>query len=915
MLLDAGDIAVKLQYAKYPWSLEFLNSDGKSVYTVTARNMFFGFKKDILRKSKITGPVTDNEMLYGLGGRYDGVNHVGSRVRLWNSDCWSSSDEAYVNVPILNSSNGYSLFFSSYYGGYADIGYTKKEIWSMEFNGIDFDFFVYTETPTENTVAYTNLTGKPFTAPKWAFGYWAGNTGSYWGNGDGSTPEYKQKITNMLTKYKEMGTMPAAIYLEGTKTTNIDALKIADDFGVKTLGWQPPHSTLNPDYSSSIESMRELLPDIDDWELPAPHNYENTAIATAYWGDWSNPNMQTFREKAAYETLLSAGLAGSMIDYGEYIEEGLSFYNGMKGDEMHNFNAYVFTETFYNIFKKVRGNDFVLFARAGCAGSQQFAGNFGGDQQATYEGLRKAYYNGISLNSSGFSNWGSDIGSLSGDPTVQLYLRWLQLGSFSPFMRNHGGSERDPWNFGKIGENTFTQLYWMRNALQDYLYGANLYAGKTGIPMMQSMAYAFPEQKSLASVEEQYMFGGELLVRPVIDENNNYVNVILPEGKWTNLFTGKTYKGGKTHMVATPINVVPVYLRDGAVIKATLGADFTLFGEANTASYSAVVAAPSTEKRTVTHYTDTKEYKFTNTPVGEDGFTLTNVSGDTSKVVVAAGVTASAVKVNGKALKKLSKLPANDSAVGYYVDYENRQTTVFTGGAWSNVTVVDSNLTYKNIVSEVEILGRDEILTAQVESIADNDPTSMWMVHAAEDGVATVNLGAPTKLTKFVLNWSTYSPESYKLETSADGKVWKNVNNNVALGGAETYKFGNEKIQYIRISEITKNEDEMASPALCDVEIYTDELVVELLEEPEEIIEDTDIEDTDTEIVEGEEDDDEGTEDVVKKKRRRVVVAGEGEWDCVTIALIIAGCVVAVAAVATVVIIIIVKKRKKKKLQ
>lgn len=921
MLIDAGDVAVKLQYAEYPWYMEFIGSDGKVAHKVSARQMYFGFKKGEMRKVKIAGEVSSDEMIYGLGGRYDGVNHIGSKVRLWNSDCWSATNEAYVNVPIINSTKGYSLFFSSYYGGYADIAQSKEDEWSMDFNGIDFDFFVYTETPAENTVAYTNLTGKPFTAPEWSFGYWAGNTGGYWGNGGNeATPEYKQKITDMLTKYKEMGTMPTAIYLEGTKTSNVDALKIADSFGVKTLGWQPPHSTLSPTYGNSIESMKALLPEVDEWELPAPHNYDNTALGIAYWGDWSNPNMQTFRERSTYNTLLAAGLAGSMIDFGEYIEENLSFYNGMKGDEMHNFNAYVFTKTFHDIFKKGRGNDFVLFARAGCAGSQQFAGNFGGDQQATFDGLRKAYYNGISLNASGFSNWGSDIGSLAGDPTAQLYQRWLQLGTFSPFMRNHGGTVRDPWAFEQIGINTFKQLYWLRNAIKDHLYGMNLYAGKTGIPMMQTMAYAFPEQKKLALVEDQYMLAGELLVAPVLDENINYINVTLPEGKWTDLFTGKTYKGGNTRMFATPMNVIPVFLRDGAVIKATVGADFTMFGEQNTAKYEAIVAAPSTEKRTATHYTDSKEYKFTNKPVGEDGFTVTNDSKHSAKIVIAAGVTAAGVKVNGKAVNKLDSKPANDSAVGYYVDYENRQTTVFTGGNWTEVSVSDSNLTYKNIISDATVLGKDEILTAQVESIADNDPTSIWMVHATSDGLATVDLGEAKSLVKVVVNWSTYYPESYKLEASADGNTWKSLNNNVALGGAETYDLGKEKVQYLRISEIVKNEGQMASPGLCDIEVYSDELVEEILEEEaaeDEIIGDDPEEDhTDTEITEDEPEDteddgDEGTDEVVKKRRKKKVVVMGGEWDYITIGLIVAGCVLAVAA-AVVIILIVVKKKKKK---
>lgn len=915
MLMDAGDVAVKLHYSSYPWKMEFLNSDAKVAHTISARQMYFGYKNGELRKVKLEGPVTDNEMLYGLGGRYNDVNQIGQRVQLWNLDCWSEDTKAYVNVPILNSTNGYSVFFSSYYGGYADVGYTNEEVWSFEFNGIDFDYFVYTETPAENTVAYTNLTGKPFVAPKWSFGYWAGQTGSYWTSGDKTDDyaNYKKLVTEALTKYKEMGTMPSAIYLEGTIVDNKDVLKIADKFGVKTLGWQPPHS-IRGNGSTTIEGLKTLLPDVDEWDLPTPHNYENTEVVLNTWGDYSNPLMQTAHEIGAYNELLAAGLSGSMIDYGEYIEEGYSFYNGMKGDEMHNYNAYVFTDTFNRIFSKVRGEDFVLFARAGCAGTQKFAGNFGGDQQSTFVGLRKAYINGISLNASGFSNWGSDIGGLSGDPTNQLYLRWLQLGTFSPFMRTHGGSSRDPWSFGTIGTNTFKQLYWLRTALVDYIYGANLETGITGIPMMQTMAYAFPEQKELALVEDQYMFGTELLVCPVLDENTTYLNITFPEGKWTDLFDGKTYEGG-TQLIGTPINVIPVYLRDGAVIKTKVSKNFSMTDSMSDKSYEAVIAAPASKEHKSVFRADKKTtYSFTNKPNGENGFTVSNDSKHTAKLLIAAGTTASSVKVNGKTLKKLSNLPANDSVVGYYVDYENRRTLVFTGGNWNTVSVVDSNMGYKNLALDATVSSKDEIIASQAESIIDNDPTSVWMIHSTEDGVATVDLGSEQTVNRLVLTWSAYSPESYKLEVSANGSNWKNINNSAAIGGAETYRLAGEKVRYVRITEVVKSEDQLASPAITELEVFGNELVDETIVEDEFEIPDNSYEEEEEEI-EAEEEENEPEEEVVEevvKKRRKVKVAGSGGLPTIAIVLIIVGSVLVLAAAAVIVIIVLKKKKQAK---
>lgn len=940
ILLESGGISVRLQYKNYPWSLEVLNSNDKVVYTVTARQMYFGYKNGTLRKVKLEGKITDDDFITGLGERYNSVNQVGKKVKLWNMDTGyhaaastTEKDLAYTNVPILTSINGYTVFFNTYYGGYADIGKADSEKWSLDFNTSEFDFYVYAGDPISNIQSYTSLTGKPFTAPYWAYGYWAGGTGGHWSAGyDEYLDEAEDKIAAeqiamkknveaTLKKYKEMGTMPSAIYLESMPFCE-GMLEVANSYGVRGLSWNNP--SITPLRSSlgqqglNLTNLKELLPDVLEELLPAPFNYDGTSRQD-YWGDFSNPNMKQAQKNGGYTKLIANGLAGAMIDYGEYIDESMSFYNGMKGDEMHNYYAYVYNKTINEIFKEETGteNDFVLFARAGCAGSQQFAGSFGGDQAASFDGLTQAYYGGITAAASGFANWGSDIGSLSGDLTTQLYLRWLQFGTFSPFMRVHGGSERDPWGFGTIGVNTFKELYNLRKGLQDYIYGANLEAGKNGTPIMQAMGIAFPEQKSLAKQEYQYMFGSELLVVPVLSENTDYLSVTFPNGKWTDIFNGKTYEGNAT--IATPSNVIPVYLRDGGVIKATVASDFSLTGDMNGKTYDAVIAAPAANEHTASFKTDDKTYTFKNKPEGKDGFTVSNTSKHSAKLVIAAGTTASSVKVNGKALNKLNTLPKDDSATGYYVDYETRRTLVFTGGNWSTVSVVDSNMAYKNLVLDATVVGDNELINDQVMSIIDSDPTSMWMIHSQEDGVGVIDLGSLKKVNKLVVNWSSYAAESYKLEVSASANGgWKNINNSACIGGAETYDVSGSEIRYIRLSEIVKAEGTTASPGITDIEVYGDELADEsIIEVDNEIIvtpDDTVIS-TDTSVDtddDTDEPDSEKTEDIVKKRRKKITVPGSGGLSTVAIVLIIVGAVAVVAAGVTVFVILYRKKKRLK---
>ncbi len=924
MLLDAGDVAVKLNYAVYPWSMKFLDSKGKTVHTVTSRQVYFGFKNNVLRKVKLEGPVTENEVIYGLGESYNGTNMVGSTRKLWNVDTAYHTAAAsvekvnsYANIPLLNSSNGYTVFFNTYYGGYADVGDSDSEKWSLEFNGTDFDFFVYTEAPSENLESYTNLTGKPYTAPKWALGYWIGNQAGYWNSDDKDA--FAGKLDSNLKQYKEMGTMPTAVFLEGIGGNTIDVLDVANSYGVKTFAWYNPCITLVGDGSNwgglGLENLRKLLPGVADMDLPAPHNYDNTSIL-AYWGDFSNPLITTALKNGGFDAFLNKGLSGAMIDYGEYIEENMSFFNGMKGDEMHNYYAKIYTKTIYDIFNEKKSGDFILFARAGTIGSQIYGANFGGDQPTTFDGLRQAYYGGLNLSASGFSLWGSDIGGLNSGLTTQLYLRWLQFGTFSPLMRTHGASSRDPWTFGEIGKATFKRLYWTRQSLLDFLYSANLKSGKTGVSMMQSLSFAFPEQKSIASVSDQYMFCDELMVCPVLNENSDYIQVTFPAGKWTNLWNGKTYKGGTIQEVEATANTIPVYLRDGAVVKATVGPNFEMDEDMNSVSYDAVIAAPSTAKRSVQFVTDSKTYSFTNTPDGDNGFTVTNDSSHSAKLVIAAGVTASEVKVNGKAVKKLSELPKNDNATGYYVDYENRRTLVFTGG-WKSVSVTDSNMALENLALNAKVTGKTQVISDQLESVVDGDCTSAWMVNSTEDSMATFDLGKLQSVKKLVLDWSIYSPDSYKLEVSANGSTdWKNIDVTPA-GGTEAYTLSGDKIRYIRLSEIVINED-MPFSGLIELAAYGDSLIDESEKEEESgetylpVNDDTSFDysaDTDNSEIETENTEETDQQETTKKKYKKVVVVDEGGFDTLTVVLIVVGCVVAVAAGVTVFIILFRKKK------
>lgn len=692
---EESNLSVTFNYGSTPWSITYSDSVNGKTFTVYSSQMLFGFDADdAMQKVKLTGTVSADETIYGLGERYNAFNQVGSTVRLWNVDTgyhtWSSGElvDSYVNVPFMHSSTGYSLFFNSLYGATADIGDSDPNTYSLDFNGTDFDFYMYLGTPLENIESYTALTGRPTTSPEWAFGYWAGGTGTYWN--DEAYASDTTRLREVLQKYEEMGTMPTALYGEGSLSRNTTGYNILAQYNVKMLGWCNPTINFNHTYNFTRAQMQSLLPDVAADELPSATVIGNESADYVYV-DFSNPNAVALMKAAGYDTAMKRGLKGVMVDFGEYIDDWVTFYNGMKGDEMHNFYAYCYNKTMSEVFSSKLEDDHILFARAGCAGSQTYAANFGGDVNSSFFGLKASLAAGLSISSSGFSTWGSDIGGhyLKEDQTFtdELYQRWLQFSLFSPLMRLHGSIDKNPWSFGEQAQETFKTAFALRESITDLLYSANLTANRTGAPMMQAMAVAFPEENWLSSVEDQYLFCNELMVCPVVTEGATSRQIDLPEGRWTSLWDGSLLGGG-TYTVEAPVDQIPVYIREGAVIPVTLSENYSIFEQASGEGLSGLVITPPDDTRTTSYETaDGETASFTSVRNG-NSYTITADAGCSRGSLMLAGIYADSVTVDGVALAELSAVPT--AQTGYYVDEANGQTVVNIGTAWQSIEFTDS---------------------------------------------------------------------------------------------------------------------------------------------------------------------------------------------------------------------------------
>ena len=615
------DHGARVAYTKGGVSARLIEKNGfylelrcgdKVFFTLNGKTISYGLAGGAVKRVCFTLPLGKEEKISGFGEKYNALNQVGKLLPLHNDDTgYHGHPEAgekcrsYKNVPIFHSSNGYTFFHNSFYSAAADLTQEKNTSFRFDFFGPVLDAFIWCGSVHETLKSYTALTGRPVLPPKWAFEFWAGGGGSDWKkNGEENAGKVFEEAVN---GYERMGTIPSAFYGESYPSRHKECYDMVRRIGSRMLAWNHPGVDVYIE-SYSADRIRQIFPGIKDEDIPMFHDAETGELLDKrlFYIDYSHPfALELMRSK--YAEFKQLGLKGAMVDFGEFVEPTVRACNGMTGDEMHNFYGYCYSKTLHDAWEEISPGDYILFARAACAGTQGFICFFGGDQAGKFFGLRQAFYGGLNAALSGFTIWGSDIGSLSQCDSGELYLRWLQFGTFSPLMRLHGN--HNPWNYGEHCEEVFKTYFWARKNLVDYIYSAVITSHVSGKPIMQMMSAYDPEDKRLLDADDQYMFGESLLVCPVLYEGMTERNAVLPEGEWVELDNKKRFAGGGTVSVSAPVEVCPVFLKAGAVVPVTVSENLAL-AEPFEKGVSALLFAPG-EGETLHRTSETEAYAFT----------------------------------------------------------------------------------------------------------------------------------------------------------------------------------------------------------------------------------------------------------------------------------------------------------------
>lgn len=256
---------------------------------------------------------------------------------------------------------------------------------------------------------------------------------------------------------------------------------------------------------------------------------------------------------------------------------------GIEHREWHNlYGLYMQQATAYGLTSRTSTvstspaplRPFVL-SRAFWAGSQRHGAIWTGDNSAQWEHLKISFPMLLSINIAGLSFAGADVGGFFGDGNAELFTRWYQAGAFTPFFRGHAHHDtkrREPWVYGEPYTSTLRTVAMLRYSLLPYWYTVFYEAYCKGVPVMRTMFTEFPDDVSTFTLEDQWMVGDALLVKPVTDAGRNTAVVYFPQnnGGWYDLLTLQQVivvrTAGEMLTVQAPLEKIPVFMRAGRII-------------------------------------------------------------------------------------------------------------------------------------------------------------------------------------------------------------------------------------------------------------------------------------------------------------------------------------------------------------
>jgi alpha-glucosidase len=534
--------------------------------------------------------LANNEHIYGLGEKASGIDRRGHVYEMWNGDpngaYGQGKDPLYLSIPFfmgLRSDAAYGIFFDNTWRSRLDFGVESPGRIVYHTAGGPLRCYVF-HGPTATTVLdrYTELTGRMRMPPLWALGYHQ----SRWSY----TPD--SRVRKLAGEFRRRHIPCDAIHLD---------IHYMD--GYRCFTWHPRHFPDPAGLIAGLHSQGFRVVPLIDCGIKRDASYAVCANGLAegvfctlpngeplaapvwagnsYFPDFTSPRVRAWWGEQQ-RTLLDIGVdgiwndmneptvfggaAGALPDFVLHDLEGRGAFHA----EAHNVYGLEMARACAESIEQRRPHErtFVL-TRSGWAGLQRFAINWMGDNISNWDSLRLTVPMIANLGLSGLAFTGPDTGGFAGDCQPELLARWLQLGVFTPLLRNHSALQtaaQEPWAFGESYESINRRAIELRYHLLPYIYSAFWQCSRSGLPMLRPLFLHWQNDEKTHSLADEFMFGDSLLVAPVVEARAVERNVYLPAGRWFDWWTGEQFEGGQTVRVDAPLDRLPLFARAGSIV-------------------------------------------------------------------------------------------------------------------------------------------------------------------------------------------------------------------------------------------------------------------------------------------------------------------------------------------------------------
>jgi len=545
--------------------------------------------------------------IYGNGEKYSWINQLGTKTSHYNTDVLFHNPvhhpllkEMHTAIPFylgLAPGFAYGIYFDNSYRSEFDFGKTDPGKISFKAEGGHIDYyFIYGPTAGDVLKGYALITGAHPLPRKNFLGYHQSRF-SY---------ENEKEVFSVAENLRKHG-IPCDVlhldiaYMDDYKVFTVDperfknlkrlakklkrmgfslvvninpGVKIDNWFQVYSQGKTMKYFVTNPDgeiYEGAVWPGPAVYPDflrseVRRWWRSQHQEFLSGGID----GIWNDMNEPSDFSRA------SGTLPGDAV----HINDG-----GEKKShaEVHNIYGLLQARVSREAMERYKPQEraFVL-TRAAFAGSQRYSALWTGDNASLWEHLEISIPMILNLGLSGIPFAGADVGGYRGDCSEELMVRWMQLGAFLPFFRNHseiGTARQEPWHYSDETLKLIRKYIKLRYRFITYFYNLFRESSITGAPVVRPLFYHYQDDPRTYNINDQFLLGENVMVCPVTRPGIDSRQVYLPEGLWYNYWTGKKIKGGRHLACEAPLETLPLFVRAGAVLPQDHDAQYIKTGK------------------------------------------------------------------------------------------------------------------------------------------------------------------------------------------------------------------------------------------------------------------------------------------------------------------------------------------------